>query len=96
MLKQGDFLQPAAEVAAGTPERGHPLPPNAADPLDSWPRWLTSQRPDHGPVAVNRVWQAYFGTGLVSTSEDLGVQSEAVIPSCSIGWPASWWIAVGV
>jgi hypothetical protein len=26
---------------------------------------------------VNRVWQTYFGTGLVSTSEDLGVQSEA-------------------
>jgi hypothetical protein len=26
---------------------------------------------------VNRVWQAYFGTGLVATSEDLGKQSDA-------------------
>ena len=25
---------------------------------------------------VNRIWQAYFGTGLVATSEDLGKQSE--------------------
>ena len=26
---------------------------------------------------MNRVWQAYFGTGIVATSEDLGVQCEA-------------------
>jgi hypothetical protein len=26
---------------------------------------------------VNRIWQAYLGTGIIATSEDLGMQSEA-------------------
>ena len=35
-------------------------------------RWLVDRRsPTAARAIVNRVWQAYFATGLVSSSEDL-------------------------
>ena len=40
-------------------------------------KWLASRdSPTTARSLVNRVWQAYFGTGIVATSEDLGVQCE--------------------
>jgi len=39
--------------------------------------WIVDRRsPTAARVQVNRIWQAYFGTGIVASSEDLGTQSD--------------------
>ncbi len=78
VLARGDFLKPTNPVAPGVPGFLHPLPADAPANRLTFARWLVDRRsPTTARSIVNRVWQAYFGTGLVSTSEDLGKQCEA-------------------
>lgn len=77
-LVRGDFLKPAHRVEAGVPGFLHPLA-NPKDPPNrlTLARWLVDRRaPTTARVFVNRVWQAYFGEGIVMTPEDFGVQSQ--------------------
>lgn len=80
-LKRGDFLRPDKEIQPGTPAFLHQLPAaqnNAPPNRLTLARWLVDRNsPTTARAAVNRLWQSYFGTGLVATSEDLGKQSEA-------------------
>jgi mono/diheme cytochrome c family protein len=77
LLTRGDFLKPAKQVEPGTPAFLHPLPEGAPHNRLTFAQWLVDRRsPTTARAFVNRVWQAYFGTGLVATSEDLGKQSE--------------------
>ncbi len=75
VLNRGQYDQPTEEVTAGTP--AHLVPPDRALPPNrlGLAQWLV--QPDHpltARVAVNRLWQLMFGTGLVSTSADFGSQ----------------------
>ena len=77
MLIRGDFLKPGKAVEPGVPAFLNPLPPNAPRNRLTFAQWLVDrQAPTTARSIVNRVWQAYFGTGLVATSEDLGKQSD--------------------
>ena len=77
LLKRGDFLKPTKPVSAGVPSFLHQLPETYEPTRLTFAKWLADRRsPTTARVLVNRLWQAYFGTGLVSTPEDLGTQSE--------------------
>ena len=77
ILKRGDWLQPAARVEPGVPAFLNPLPSGAEPPRLRFARWLADPKaPTTARVFVNRVWQSYFGAGLVTTSEDFGVQAD--------------------
>ncbi|MBI1763316.1 MAG: PSD1 domain-containing protein [Acidobacteria bacterium] len=77
-LKRGDFLRPDKEIQAGVPAFLNPLPANAPVNRLTFAKWLVDrQAPTTARSLVNRVWQTYFGTGLVASSEDLGKQSDA-------------------
>jgi hypothetical protein len=77
LLTRGDFLKPAEIVEPGVPAFLNPMPAGAPATRLGFAQWLTDrQAPTTARAFVNRVWQAYFGTGIVATSENLGMQSE--------------------
>jgi len=77
LLQRGDFLKPERPVTPGVPAALHPLPADAEPNRLGLAKWLVARNaPTTARAIVNRVWQAYFGTGLVSTSEDFGTQGE--------------------
>ncbi|QDV68827.1 Planctomycete cytochrome C [Rosistilla carotiformis] len=76
ILDRGDFLSPKQVVEPGVPEFLHPLDPSAPPTRMTFARWLVDKRsPTTARSIVNRIWQAYFGIGLVETSDDFGLQS---------------------
>src|SRR4029077_3657140 len=78
-----------------------PLPANSPPTRLTFARWLVDRKsPTTARALVNRVWQAYFGIGIVSTSEDLGSQCEApshpelldwlAVEFMEHGWSLKW------
>lgn len=75
ILQRGDWLKPGDDVDYGVPSFLHPLPDGADGSRLSFAKWLVDRRsPTTARVFVNRVWQSYFGIGLVETPEDFGTR----------------------
>ncbi len=76
ILTRGDFLKPAKLVSPGVPSFLNKMDGPSPTRL-TFAKWLVSRdAPTTARSIVNRVWQTYFGTGIVATSEDLGRQCE--------------------
>jgi Protein of unknown function (DUF1553)./Protein of unknown function (DUF1549)./Planctomycete cytochrome C. len=70
----GDFTRKGLVVKPAVPAVLPPLPPTATSRLDL-AKWLVDPRnPLTARVTVNRMWQAYFGKGIVETENDFGTQ----------------------
>jgi hypothetical protein len=77
VLLRGEYDKKGAKVSAGTPSALPPLPAGAPPNRLGLARWLVDPaNPLTARVAVNRLWQMVFGTGMVKTAEDFGVQGE--------------------
>jgi hypothetical protein len=92
LLKRGDFLRPDKAVTPGVPAFLHPMrggaAPDGPNRLD-FAKWLVDRdSPTTARAMVNRVWQAYFGAGLVATPEDFGLQCAAPTHPELLDWLA--------
>ena len=96
VLARGDYRNQTEKVQPGVPAMLPPLPKGAPLNRLTLAQWLVD--PNHpltSRVAVNRFWQMYFGTGIVKTQEDFGVQGEAPVHPELLDWLATEFVRTG-
>jgi hypothetical protein len=93
---RGEYLQPTDPVTPGIPSFLNPLAADAKRDRLTFARWLVSpENPLTARVTVNRQWAAFFGRGLVKTTEDFGYQGEAPTHPELLDWLAVEFVKQG-
>ena len=89
VLDRGNYEKPLEKVEFATPAF---LPKEASGAPKNrlgFAEWLfTPEHPLTARVQINRIWQIFFGVGLVRTAEDFGVQSEMPLHRELLDWLA--------
>ena len=86
---RGNFLDLGQEVTEGLPASFQPLPDGGTPNRLALARWLVdTNNPLTARVAVNRMWEAIFGIGIVRTGEDFGIQGEVPAHPELLDWLA--------
>lgn len=89
LFERGEYENVGDEVSRAVPEF---LPSTGESQIKdrlALAKWLMHEKnPLTSRVTVNRYWQTFFGTGLVKTSEDFGVQGEQPSHSALLDWLA--------
>ncbi|HWN94348.1 MAG TPA: DUF1553 domain-containing protein, partial [Methylomirabilota bacterium] len=96
MLIRGEYDKKGDKVQPGVPAVLPPWPANTPTNRLGFARWLLHRNhPLTARVTVNRYWQQYFGTGLVKTSEDFGVQGDNPSHPELLDWLATEFVRSG-
>jgi len=96
ILERGEYTKQRAKVSSRIPEWISPALPNAPANRLGLAKWLMNPKhPLTARVFVNRAWQHFYGTGLVKTSEDFGVQGERPSHPQLLDWLATEFIDSG-
>ncbi len=78
LFKRGDWRKPDGLVTPDTPAFLNPFPQTAPRNRLGLAQWIVAkENPLTARVIVNRIWQQYFGEGLVATPEDFGTRCES-------------------
>ena len=91
---RGAYLNTAEVVQPGTPACLHPFPADQPTNRLGFARWVVSpDNPLTARVIMNRIWEQYFGRGIVETVEELGKQGEAPSHPELLDWLACEFMA---
>jgi hypothetical protein len=89
ILDRGNYDQPTVEVHTSTPEAIFPFPKAYETNRLGLAKWLFDDRqPLTARVFVNRLWQEFFGKGLVKSTADFGMQGELPTHPALLDWLA--------
>jgi hypothetical protein len=89
VLLRGQYDQHGEKVSPDMPKSLPPMTAGAPHDRLGLAEWLTSpSHPLTARVAVNRYWQAFFGTGIVKTAGDFGSQGEEPSHPALLDWLA--------
>ena len=96
ILVRGDFKQKGKKVEPGLPAILPALPDGEKLTRLSFAKWLVAPgHPLTARVAVNYIWQHFFGLGLVSTPGDFGVQGASPSHPELLDWLADEFVRSG-
>jgi mono/diheme cytochrome c family protein len=89
IMIKGDFTRPGDEVTSNTPRFLPKLDASGKLTRLELARWIVSRdNPLTARVMVNRVWQQYFGRGIVETDNDFGTMGIAPTHPELLDWLA--------